>query len=266
MRVRKTGKRAAAAALLCLIALLASGCGDQTAAYDKALALFSEGDYAEAAAAFGKLGDYLQAETYAAYAQGLTYWDQGNYTAAEPYFERARDFMYGEQRYRFCHACALEEAGQFAEAAAWYAGLEDFETAPQRAAYCSARVAMEAFDYEAALIHYRDAGAYADAAARLDALNFEIYDHATALMGEQSYAQAMELFTLLGENYDAREQARICKNYFQDQTYAQAEALVKAGDLRGAYDLFSMLSGYRDAATHASELAAELGIDTAQEQ
>lgn len=257
-----------AAALLCLcaLALLMSGCGDPSAAYDKALAAFGEGDYAEAAIAFGKLGDYLQAETYAAYAQGLTYWEQGSYTAAEPYFGQARDFMYGEQRYRFCHAAALEAAEQFTEAAQWYAGLGEFEDAPQRAAYCTARAAIENADYETALVSYSDANGYADAADRLDELNFEIYERAAVLRDEQKYEQAFALLMLLGDRYDAREMARVCKNYALDQTYAAAEALIVAGDLQGAYDTFSMLAGYRDAATRADELAAELGLNMEQEE
>ena len=266
MRGHKRRKRAAVLLWLCALVLLVSGCGDQSASYDKALALFGEGDYAEAAAAFGKLGDFLQAETYAAYAQGLTYWEQGNYTAAEPYFEQTRDFMYGDQRYRFCHAYVLEAAEQFTEAAQWYAELGEFEDAPQRAAYCTARAAIEAADYETALSGFSDANGYADAASRLDALNFEIYERAAALMDEKKYEQALLLFSLLGDRYDAPEQARICKNYALDETYAEAEAMIKAGDLQGAYDTFTMLSGYRDAATRANELAAELGIDIAQEE
>jgi hypothetical protein len=266
MRGHKPVKRAAALLCLCALALLVSGCGDQSAAYDKALAAFGEGDYAEAAIAFGKLGDYLQAETYAAYAQGLTYWEQGSYIAAEPYFGQARDFMYGEQRYRFCRAAALEAAEEFTEAARWYAGLGEFEDAPQRAAYCTARAATENADYETALVGYNEANGYADAAERLDALNFEIYERAAALRDEQKYEQAFVLFMLLGDRYDAPEMARICKNHSLDQTYAAAEALIASGDLQGAYDTFAMLSGYRDAATRADELAAELGLNGEQEE
>lgn len=261
MRVREAGQRAAALLLLCVLALSVSGCGDQSGAYDKAIAVFGEGDYAAAATAFAKLGDYLDAETYAAYAQGLTFYEQGNYTAAEPYFEQTRGFMYGEQRYSICHAAALEAAGQYGEAAELYGKLGEFEDAPKRAAYCKARQAMENEDYETALAGYQDAAGYSDAADRLDALNFEIYERATALKDEQSYEQAFKLFTLLGDRYDAPELARICKNYSLDQTYAAAEAMIAAGDLRGAYDQFSMLVGYRDAATRAAELADTLGID-----
>ena len=158
-----------------------------------------------------RLGDYLQAETYAAYSQGLTYYSQGDYAAAEPYFEQTRGFMYGNQRYSFCHAYVLETSEAFAEAAEWYLALGNFEDAPNRAAYCQARVAVEAGDYEAALVKYAEASGYRDAEERLDKLNFEIYERATALLDAREYEQAFLLFTLLGDRYNAAEYARTAK-------------------------------------------------------
>ena len=52
-----------------------------------------------------------------------------------------------------------------------------------------------------------------------------------------------------------------CKTYLRDAEYDQADALEASGDLQGAYDLFSSLSGYRDAAQRAENLAAQLGIE-----
>ncbi len=264
MRMRNAARRAAALVLVAALLALVTGCTDKSAAYDKALAVFGTGDYAAAAEAFTKIGNYLEAETYAAYAQGLTYWEQGGYTEAEPFFEKTRNFMYGEQRYLYCHAAVLEAAGQFADAALGYDGVGAFENAPLRAAYCRGRAAVEREDYEAALIGYKDAGDYADAAARLDALNFEIYSRATEFKDAQAYEKAFQLFTLLGDQYDAPELARVCKNFLLDQTYADAEAKIAANDLQGAYEAFSMLAGYRDAQTRATELAAQLGIDLTQ--
>lgn len=265
MRKTKPGKRFRALLSVCLLALLVSGCGDKEAAYDKALAIFAGGDYAQAAAAFDKLGDFLQAETYAAYSQGLTYYNQGNYAAAEPYFESTLGFMYGQQRYNFCHAYVLEAAGAFEEAARWYEALGAFEDAPARAAYCLARVAVENGEYETALVKFADAGAYGDAADRLDALNFEIYDRAIALLDARDYRQAFLLFTLLGDRYDADEYARTAKNYMLEQDYLSAEQMIKDGNPQGAYDVFHAMAGFRDSAARASELALELGIDDTAE-
>ncbi|MBN1776831.1 MAG: hypothetical protein JW811_01805 [Clostridiales bacterium] len=266
MRGGKTGKRMVVVILLCLLALLTSGCGDKTAAYDKALALFAQGEYADAAAAFSKLGDFLQAETYAAYSQGLTYYEQENFTAAEPYFVKTRDFMYGDLRYRFCHAYALEEAEQFSEAAQWYLELGEYEDAARRAAYCTARAAMASGDYEAALVGFNEAEGYRDAEARLDVLNFEIYEHATAYMDAMDYEHALLLFTLLGDRYNATEYARAAKNLMLEQAYLAAEQMIRDGDLQGAYDQFSAMAGFRDAASRADEMAELLGIDVTPQE
>ncbi|MBE0600903.1 MAG: hypothetical protein IH607_03890 [Firmicutes bacterium] len=265
MRRSMPGKRLLALLALCLLAFSLSGCGDQEAAYDKALAIFAEGDYAQAATKFERLGDYLQAETYAAYSQGLTYYNQGNYAAAEPYFESTQGFMFGQQRYSFCHAYVLEAAGAYEEAAQWYAALGEFEDAPARAAYCLARAAVDTEDYETALLKFAEAGAYSDAAARLDTLNFEIYDRAIALLDAREYNQAFLLFTLLGDRYDAEEYARTAKNHMLEQNYLSAEQMIAGGDLQGAYDIFHAMAGFRDAAARASELAVELGIDETAE-
>ena len=52
-----------------------------------------------------------------------------------------------------------------------------------------------------------------------------------------------------------------CKTYLRDAEYDQADALESSGDLQGAYNLFSSLSSYRDAAQRAEDLAAQLGIE-----
>jgi tetratricopeptide (TPR) repeat protein len=265
MHKPKAGKRLAAGIFVCLLVLLISGCGDKEAAYDKALAVFAEGDYAQAATAFSRLGDFLQAETYAAYSQGLTYYGQGNFAAAEPYFEQTRGFMYGEQRYSFCHANVLEEAGDFAQAAIWYEALGEYEDAPERLAYCLARIAADNGDYETALVKYAEAGSYSDAPDRLDKLNFEIYERAKAFLDAMDYRQAFLLFTLLGDRYDATEYARTAKNHMLEQDYVNAEQMIKDGDLQGAYDVFHAMAGFRDAAARADELANLLGIDTTAE-
>ena len=258
-------KRLLALLVLLALAFAVSGCGDPSVSYEKALELFGQGEFADAAEAFDKLGDYLQAETYALYSQGLTYYQQGSYTEAEPYFEQTQDFMYGAQRYQYCHAYALEEAGEYAEAAQWYTALGDYENAAAAAAYCTARAAQEQGDYETALIGYDEAEGYQDAEERLDVLNFDIYTQATAAMDAKEYETAFKLFTILGERYDATEYARTAKNYMLEDAYAAAEQMIEDGDLQGAYDQFTALAGYRDAATRATELAGELGIDTAAE-
>jgi len=246
--------------LLCLTLLC--GCSqDRSGAFEKALDLFADGNYADAAQAFSRLGDYATAPTYAAYSQGLVLYEQGQFAAAAPYFEQTRDFMYGEQRYRFCSAHALLEAGQYAQAADAFALLPDFEAAPLWKQFCTARAAEESKDYETALYAYEAAGTLEDAEERLYNLRGQIYNHAIALRGAGDYGSAMILFNYLGDYLSSAAQAVECKEFYLDQQYQQADELYAAGDKQAAYQLFTSLTGYRDAAARADAIALELGIE-----
>ena len=64
-----------AGVLLCLAACST----DYSRSYNRALDTFASGEYAEAAEAFERLGDYAQAPAYAAYSHGLVLYEQGQY-------------------------------------------------------------------------------------------------------------------------------------------------------------------------------------------
>jgi len=258
---RAWGKRAVLVLCLCVFAFTLTACGDQTPAYEDAVDLFADGDYAAAAEAFDALGDFEQSATYAAYSHGLVYFDQGAYAAAEPYFEQTQDFMYGKQRYTYCHACVLQEGGEFDAAAAAFQSLGEFEDSALRASYCEARYAEGTEDYSTAMINYADLGDYEDAKSRLESLQRQVYDHAIALMDDGDYVQALKFFNYVTDYLHTREYIKECSDHYRDQLYSEAEAYEKQGELRKAYDLFSGLSSYRDAQTRANDIAAELGID-----
>jgi len=251
-------------AMLCLCAALllclASCSADHTLAFNKAVDLFAAGDFAEAAKAFDKLGDFSTAPTYAAYSHGLVLYEQGQYGAAEPYFEKTRTFMYGEERYRYCHAHALMEQQLFAEAHAAFSQMGEFEDALIQAQYCEARHAENNKDYETALFGYEAALGLHDAEDRLYNLQGQIYNRAIALREEGKYEDAIVLFNMLGDYLSAAAQAVECKEIWLDEQYAEADALEASGEYQAAFDLFYSLSSYRDAASRAQVLADRLGI------
>ncbi|MEG0740706.1 MAG: hypothetical protein RR065_04510 [Clostridia bacterium] len=258
--MRRT-KLAAVLLALCVAALLLTACAqDKDYGYQKALAAFADGEYAAAADAFERLGEYADAPTYAAYTRGLTLYDQGRYLEAEPYFEKTQTFMYGEERYRYCHAYAQEAAAAFEEAAAGFDALADFEDAAIHAAYCRARAAELGKNYEDALYDYAAAGVYSDAPARLDNLQTQVYAYAKQLKRERKYEAALKLFGVLGDYFDSAAQTVECKRFFREELYLRADAMQTAGDLQGAYDAFHALAGYNDAEARADELATLLGI------
>ncbi len=229
--------------------------------YDEAVDLFAAGDYAAAADAFDALGNKANAPTYAAYSRGLVLYNQGQYAAAEPYFAKSQDFMYGQERYDYCRAHALLEQQDFAAAETAFRSLFDFEDAPQWAEYASARAAENNKDYETALYGYEAAGLIADAEDRLYNLRGQIYNRAIALREEEKYEDAITLFTMLGDYLSAPRQAAECKDIYLDQQYELADAYLAMGETQNAYDLFTALSGYRDAADRAEALAPQLGIE-----
>lgn len=251
--------------LLCLCAALLfplSSCTqDKSLTYNRAVDLFANGDFAEAAKVFAKLGDYASAPTYAAYSQGLVLYEQGQFAAAAPYFEQTQDFMYGRDRYRYCSAHSLMDAERFAEAQAAFAAMGDFEDAPIQAKYCEARAAELNKDYEIALYGYEASLGLYDAEDRLYNLQGQIYNRAITLKEEGNYASALTLFTMLGNYLSAPEQAVECKEIGLDLQYDQADALEAQGDLQAAFDIFYALSSYRDAADRAHLLADRLGIE-----
>lgn len=248
--------------LLCLLLLISlSACTqDHSRAYNKAVSLFADAQYAEAAEAFDRLGDYAQSAVYAAYSHGLVLYDQGQYSAAEPYFEQVRTFMYGEERYQYCHAHRLMADGQYAEAASVFRSLGEFEDASLQSSYCAARAAEEAMDYESALYGYEAALGLHDAEDRLYNLQGQIYNRAIFLKESAQYSEAIVLFNMLGSYLSSAAQAVECQEYLLDQQYDEADALEAAGDLQSAYELFSALASYRDAADRAQVLADTLGI------
>ena len=249
--------------LLGLSLILLTGCtANHAEAYRRALDVFAGGDYEEAAQAFEKLG---QAAQYAAYSRGLVLWEQGDYLSAEPYFEQCQTLLMGEKRYAYCHAFALEAAGDAAGAAEAFGQLGDFEDASLRQYYNEGVDAENRKDYEKALYDYTAAGDTADAADRLLNLQGQIYNRAIELREAHSYEEAIYLFTLLGDYLSSARQAVECEQIFRDEQYAQADALESSGNLQEAYDLFSMLTGFRDAAQRASDLASRLGIQDTSE-
>lgn len=262
----KARQRIVLFALCLLMAFTLSSCSqDKSSAYNKALTIFATGDYLASSEAFDKIGDYSNAATYAAYSHGMVLYEQERYDEAEPYFALARDFMYGDERYKFCHAYVLEAEGKYDEAAAIYLELGEYESAAARYAYANARVSETNADYLTALYGYQIAGEYSDASERLYLLQMQIYKHAGEVKEEGLYDQAMVFYGYLGDFLDCEAQAKECKDFYRDQLYKQAEAILASGDLQAAYDAFNGLVGYSDSAQRADDLAILLGIETADE-
>lgn len=261
-------KRISLALALLLIAMLSlTACSaNKRAAFEKGLKLFSEGEYLEASQAFGQAGDYGQAKVYYDYSRGVIYYDRGEYEAARDSFENVQDFMYGRDRYIYSAARVCEETGDFSGAAELYDKLTDYEDAAQRANYARGRIAESNKDYDTALFEYAEAGAISDAPDLLENLRTQMYIKALELKRAGYYADALNLFGKLEGYLDCAAQAIECKDYYREELYASAEALLAQGDKHGAYMAFLGLTGYSDAEQRAQELALQLGIEHTEPQ
>ena len=112
----------------------------------------------------------------------------------------------------------------------------------------------------AALYAYMDAGSIENAPVLLDNLQTQIYDRAKQFKSEGRFEEALNLFGKLGDYFDSPAQAMECKDFYRDQLYQAAEALLANGNKMEAYQAFLGLSGYSDAEQRSQMLAAELGI------
>lgn len=268
MLINQSHKRRAFLTLLFLMLLLCAACTQNSAAdYRKALDLFGQNEYEKAAASFERLGEYLQAPTYAAYSQGMVFFEQGQYELAEPYFEKTPDFMYGKIRYTYCHAFTLEQLGSFARASELYASLGDhetlegFENVKKAASYCRGRAMHQEQRFEDALYAFQEASDYGDATTYLEELETQIYAQATKYQEQGEYEKALDLFIMLGDYFNSPQLAREAKEFVRRDQYAQAEMLESQGKLQEAYESFRSLSGFGDAQVRAEDLALRLGID-----
>lgn len=88
----------------------------------------------------------------------------------------------------------------------------------------------------------------------------QIYNRAIALKQEGDYQTATDLFMLLGDYLSSADQAVESRPTCGTPSMTRPTRWRAAAICQGAYDLFSSLSGYRDAAQRAENLAAQLGI------
>lgn len=141
-------------AILMVVSLLLTGCG-KGGTYSKAMSLYEEGQFQEAAAKFLELGDYENSS------------------------EMVKACKYGE-------AEALFDAGSYEEAKTLFTELGDYENSAKYLTECDynqANSLLEAGDYESAISIFETLGDFNDSAEKLQAAY-------TAIM-EQKYGDVL---------------------------------------------------------------------------
>ena len=185
--------------------------------YQAAAALYDSKQYAEAAAAYAKLGSYkdsaLRAELsqnwadYTRAADLIELFDHDDTIEAQQIFLSLGDFEDAPNQAVFCQnrldydaADALETAGDFEGAQAAFEALGEFNNARERARYCS-----DTLDYAAACALIEQ-GEFTAAAEQLAAPSESGFEDATDKLDycvcKVDYAAAQQLLAD-GKNYDA---------------------------------------------------------------
>lgn len=201
------------------------------------------------------------------YNEGVTLIENGEYAAAAEILQSLGSFddapemaEYAKKGLAYADAKALMDAGSFAEAKELFEQAGGFKDAAEMAAQCRSALAYEegqklyaAGDYERAREAFSSAGDYKDARAMTEKCGAQAdYAKALELMENGDYAAAAELLSALPTDGfdDLEELIAECENM---PKYLEAEAALKDGRKYEAYQLFTALGSFRDAAQQAEK-------------
>ena len=239
-----------------------SSVGRDYAAAEKKL---DEGQYEEAASAFGKLGSYEDASLLLMYCRAAIAAESGDYPAARAAFSALGDFRDAATMLRYYEGRETEDAGRRAldtanhadairlltEASGIYASLASFRDAEGRgtdcldALYSRACSLLDEGMYEPSRELFSALGGWQDSA------NLAAYCEASLLEAEGANLSAADRFSAIPSTLDAAERAE--RN--REQVYQRALALSAEDEHEAAISLFSALGSYRDAEAQATERA-----------
>ena len=221
--------------------------------YKRAQSLFSQNQFAEAAALFDELGGYEDATKLSMYCKAADSGENGDYDTAFLTFESLGDYKeskfmitYYKGRQEESLAFSDHESEKFVHlyraAYDYYDSIVLFRDSKGRAESCRKEIYDMAVqkaaegDYDEAkdtLTYLRD---YSDSAQLL------LYYDALGKEKEGNYAEASQIFQKLNDYKDAAEQSV----QVLQRGYDAASALEAAGDQSGAYNLFISLGDYKD--------------------
>ena len=152
--------------------------------YNEATELFTNGDYAGAAAVFEALGDFKDSAEKVSevkYAAAMEQFTNGDYAGAE---------------------AAFEALGSYGDSAEKYAEAKEAKNAEAEAKYATAEAKYAAGDYEGAIIAFKALGDFKDSAEKVAQLK---YAAAEAKYAAGEYSEAAMMFFDVGDYKDSKE-------------------------------------------------------------
>lgn len=188
----------------------------------------------------------------------LVLYEQGQYAEAEPYFAQSLDILYGRERYQYCHAHVLAEEGRFAEAARRLKPSGTLRTHP-----FAASIAWGATPRQTPAMTRRSLP------MRRPSPLMTPRTASTTCAGRSTTAPSPSSRRAITRppstcscSWAITSAARIrrwsARPTCGTPSMTRPTRWRAAAICQGAYDLFSSLSGYRDAAQRAENLAAQL--------
>ncbi len=221
--------------------------------YAAAKLLLMDGRFAEAADAFATLEGYEDASRFRMYARAMQLAEAGDYATAATAFRALGDFHDAALQASYYGAMALEAGEDFGGAETAYGAIPVFRDADHRLEALGDRkldalfaAAAETYRVEAWSVEMEGtfkallALTYADDENKMKQQAFDLADEALTA-GRMD--NALPLFTLLAEGGMQEAAAKL-----QDCAFAQAMALMEAGDYAGAAEKLAALADYAPAA------------------
>ncbi len=222
-------------------------------AYQRAVAIYDNGEWAAARAAFEALGDYKDSEARildAWYYEGTQALDAGKAEEGIAILASIPGHRDADERilkHHYEQGVALRAEGKLDEAAeAFYAaiGYEDAEAQANECFYDPAVVAYDTFDYERAAQLFSKILPYRDAQEKWQQ---SVYEAAKKCMAEIRYADAAAWLRQLPADYQD------AATLLLDCTYQPAKNAYIRGDFAEAIEGFTAVIDHRDSAEMANK-------------
>ncbi len=209
--------------------------------YRSAQTLEKSGKYAEAKAAYDEMTGYKDADARSAEMQRYL-----DYAAAAE-LRNAGEFEKAKE--------AFEALGNFRDAAEQMAAMQGkIDESNKQKAYEAARSLENEKQYEAALKAYTNLGGFLDSKDRAQEMsNWVKYNKAQALMDEENYQDALDIYQELSESFEDVKDKRILAKQENERksAYEQAVHYQENGQYEKALQSFEKLGDYKDSEERA---------------
>ena len=221
--------------------------------YTEGLRKFKTGEYIAAIELFEKAGDYLDAAEQikaAYYSQAVGLLGQKKWEESRIAFGKAGDYQDAAEQIKAAHyyeGIDLLEKKKWKESRAAFGKADkynDSATMLLKTYFAEGMEKYEKGDYQQAIALFSQAGHYPDA-ARYIQMSYYALGEAAYKNGQNQ--DAIAFLEQAGDYEQAKELNGQIRDYLNEQEYSKALGYYNSGDYSSAKDVFSKITGYKDA-------------------